>query len=682
MQKIKGARQQTPNRLPAIVIAGLVWLLAFLPLLFPDLRLWGFNHLLFLPAWHLIIYTVLGLIALAILAWPDRNLYSGPFNSAAVYLMDKPSHLKWLILALITLPIFWIFRMPTHFLGDGYEVIGNVSGKGVVIYKWAETGAVWLVHQVAGFIPLAGREKGEYAYAIVSAISGTASIFIFFALAYELGKQAVERLFIALLLTFSGWILLFFGYTENYPILWPVIAGYILFSVRFINEKNTILLPTIFMAAAIGLHLQSLFFMVSYPMLLLSRGRGLKFYRRHRRMFFLSGLSAVIVAGAIFVIWYRQSLSFQLHFLPFFEGRPAIPDYALISINHLIDIFNELILLTPLFPVLLVLSWDWWRRGKKDKTGWFLLWLSAGGLVFLFMLDPKLGMARDWDLFALAGLGPLLVLTSGLSGLDDGRRKNGIRCGLVILSAVLIYPFVITNLSYDPSLKYFSWILRNDAYRSQPGIVQLRNFHNKNGDSAVADSLNRELHRLFPRAGQIQRAHDFIRTGRTGECMAIVNQLLKDNPYLGEGYYLRGLVYLNTGQYDRAIEDFDLVRDLSPYDHLVYVNLSIANQETGRLELAMENLRKAQSLQPDDVYVLQACAMMFLNREVADSALSYADRLLVIDSLNPTGLLVAGVSNFKLGRREPAQKYLTRYLTIIPPGGERERIENMLRQLE
>ena len=91
------------------------------------------------------------------------------------------------------------------------------------------------------------------------------------------------------------------------------------------------------------------------------------------------------------------------------QPYPGTPDYTLFSPTHLWDIANQLLLLIPILPALLIIAFLRPMR-SFEPFDLFLLFFSIGGLVFLFGIEPGLGMARDWDLFALSGVGPLLFL--------------------------------------------------------------------------------------------------------------------------------------------------------------------------------------------------------------------------------------------------------------------------------
>jgi len=105
--------------------------------------------------------------------------------------------------------------------------------------------------------------------------------------------------------------------------------------------------------------------------------------------------------GGIFIYKYLTDIFFQAMFIDITSSNQTESGYSIFSYDHLIDIINQSLLLSPLLLVYIVFF-----KAKalftNDKIETLFLAISSiGGLIFLLFVDPKLGMARDWDLFAL-----------------------------------------------------------------------------------------------------------------------------------------------------------------------------------------------------------------------------------------------------------------------------------------
>ena len=434
-----------------IIVATLLWLLRLLPLLVPNARLWGINHLQFLPGGSILTYIAAGLLALLCLVNPVRGWAERLLRLKAEVIFGDDQYYRPLVVASVLGAVFWFFRMPINFLGDGYNVAEHLAGIAPTIFKWTEAGAVGTIYAVSHLLPLEGLPAARYAYALVSVISGAVSVALFWLLARECGRDAMERLFAFGLMLFSGWTLLFFGYVENYPILWPFVLAYLYTALRYLTNRGNLLWPTLFLSLAMIMHLQVLFLGPSYVVLIISRGAGQRFYRKHRRAAIALAVVAAVAAIAFVIVGYARSITFRVVFLPPFVGRPATPGYAILSLNHLLDIVNEISLLIPLWPVLLIAGWRGVRNAVHDAVGRFLLACLAGGFGFLLIVDPRLGMGRDWDLFALTAVGPTLLLVRAVAA--QGGRVMRARSALLILSLVLVAPFLFTNLNYGSSIE-------------------------------------------------------------------------------------------------------------------------------------------------------------------------------------------------------------------------------------
>ena len=114
------------------------------------------------------------------------------------------------------------------------------------------------------------------------------------------------------------------------------------------------------------------------------RGRGLSGPRRHRLGGGRSGLGVAAKA--------------RLHVLALDGVENGWQSYTLVSFSHALDLLNLCVLLSPFAPILGIIALL--RRNPLSRTERLLLVAAAGGLVFVLLVTPNLGMSRDWDLLA------------------------------------------------------------------------------------------------------------------------------------------------------------------------------------------------------------------------------------------------------------------------------------------
>jgi cytochrome c-type biogenesis protein CcmH/NrfG len=667
------------RKITVTFIAASLLALHLIPLFFTDGLMWGFNHLIFLPLPYILCFIVVGLLAITSLLAPAKTRIESVFEKIANLCFAQAHLWRWAAIALLSAIIFWIFRSPTHFLGDGYFVINNISGELPPIYKWPEIGAIKVIAFVYSILPGYGSGTGELAFSLISVLSGAITVFIFGCLAYELGKDNGIRLWVAALLIISAWTLLFFGYAEHYPILWPLVTAYIYASILYLKGRRNLWIPTLLLCAAVLLHLQILFFLISYPLLLAARGTGKKLYDRFKKITWLTTGLLVIAGCIVFVIRLQNSIEFRLYFVPFFDARPGAPDYSMFSIHHLIDIFNELLLLIPLLPLLIILSWRSIKDSIKDKIDLFLVFFSLGGLIFLVMIDPKIGMGRDWDLFALSGLGVVLYLAK--LSIVTIKRFNLSAIGLILISLVLTFPFFITNLSNNTAINYMKWLLDHDIHHSRSGMQELRKYYVGNGELAEADSIANLILNRYPRAALAQQGYALARSGFRDQAMTNAQRLIENDPYAVESYNVRAFVYLKMEEYEKAIADYEESNRLGGYDYGVYFYLGQAYYNAGKHDLMMKSFCRSHALNPTYIPAMDGLAAGYMAQRNFDSSLHYAEKMIRVDSTIASAHLIAGNSAFELGYAEVATGYLTRYLDLAPNGRDRPVALDLLRRL-
>ncbi len=664
----------------ALAAAALLWLFRFLPFLLPHARLWGFNHLIFLSPVFTIIYAIIGSVCLLALLPPVSRRLESKLASWGEAFFGKSMYLRWVIVSVVFLLIFWFLRMPTNLLGDGYTVINNIAGKAPVIFKWSETGAVRAIYAVSKLIPIEGLARGEYAFALVSVLSGMITVFFFFGIAYQLSRDSLTRLFFLCLLVLSGWSLLFFGYAENYPILWPFITGYVFFALRYLQGRGRLIVPLIFLVVALILHLQTVFVLASTVVVILGRGRGRRFYDDHSAVTWSVVAAITVVAAAAFIWEYNHSLPFRIHFLPAFIGRTATPNAAVFSPAHLLDMLNELLLVAPLLPVLIIFGWKGRRTLTDNPTGVFLTALAGGGLVLLFMLDPRLGMGRDWDLFALSGLGVMLVAMWAITGAAPAGRR--MYPALAVLAAVLVFPYFATNLSTKPSIDYMKWLLDLDPAKSRSGMVMLRAYYNDQGDTAAADSVNAAIGRRHPAVSLSIESVNLLSAGKYEQALAVADSLFALDPNSKESFNIRGNVYVKMGRYKEALNDLYMSLKLGPYDFRTMVRVAEVYYRQNRIDSAMKYLREAQKYGPREPSVIESIAATFLKERQYDSAFVYGRQLQQVDSTSPIGYFIAGIYYYLWGDTALARRNLMHCVQISNPGPNRDQAVAMLRRLD
>ena len=117
--------------------------------------------------------------------------------------------------------------------------------------------------------------------------------------------------------------------------------------------------------------------------------------------------------------------------------------------------------------------------------------LLGPALVYLFVIDPELGMARDWDRAAML-LWPW-VAVFGVEFLHARRRgrldANTSRRWMVpaiAISAVATLPWIALNANTDATLDRLEVLIEADAHAHEHGFEALARYHSDRGEYAPA----------------------------------------------------------------------------------------------------------------------------------------------------------------------------------------------------
>jgi len=651
------------NIFPTLYITILLlFLIRLLPLVIPDARLWGLNQLNFLPDIYTVIYIALALVALLV-PIPAKATDWG--NSAA----DKftrtfyESPRKYIYRFGLIVPVAVVFAVlaaPTHFLGDGYTLISNLASDKGTFYKWSEKGITLILSGIQTILGGRSESTALAAFRIVSVFSGMVSIWFFFGIAGILSENKLKRLLAFSAMFISASLLLFFGYVENYPLLWAAFTGFIYFGLRCLKKENGLIYPLLFLLAGLFLHLQAVLLIPVFVFLILCRDPGRKIYKKYKLYFWLLTATAAIAFIIIFIGKYRSDLYFENIFLPLFTGKPASPEYALISLPHIADILNQLLLLSPLLIMLIIAGAKNIKAIFRENIPAFLALTSMAGLLFIFAIDPKLGMPRDWDLFSLSALAPTLLFIYLIRDKNTDSLKR-LYYGVFIYLIAASVPYLMVNLHTGRSLDYVKYLADLDTGKSMSTLVTIREYYGAQGEQARGDSVNNIIPVRFPDVPKMQKAFSAIRR-RDFNTARSVGATITPDKFSANYHNFMYTLYIATGDYQRALAESDKLIQLQKYNFKYYLNRSYILMGMRRADDAMDALRLAYKYNRESDQVLEMLSSVHYNMSRFDSAAVYADILIGDDSANVAGYYLKCKAMKMLGDNAEARKYLDIYM--------------------
>jgi Flp pilus assembly protein TadD len=630
-------------------------LLRFLPLIAGTVWFWGVGSLTLLPSSYLAVYAIFVAISLA-LPWISRASDWGEALSSDLanrFFEGRAAAFRRLGLVALAGIIFVLLRMPTHFLGDGYQFLVNLGSDTGHWVKWSEGGAMLTIMGVRSLFGPASADTALRAFQVVSIFSGMVTIWFYILIAREISANPIKQFLTFATLLGSSGILLFYGYVESYPVMWGVVAGFFYFSIRYANEGKGIVPALICLGIATFLHLQNAMYFPAVGYLLLSRGAGLQLFRKYRALIIGTGVLAAVAVLGIFFRKYFSDLAVEVIFLYPFGGKPASPGYGIISARHLADIVNLFLLVFPLGMMVASLAqWDSARRLKERNTVYLGL-LAIGGVLFLLLIDPGLSMPRDWDLFSSCWLAPMLLL---LHLVPDTRTATVRRLlpSVVVALIALVMPWLLVNLDEDRSVAEIKQIINDNPDKSLGSMTILGSYYQERGEFRQVDSVNKVMERTYLDFYRWQKAFQLLQQGNGAEANRLVAQtrpdkFSKDYQSVTAGYFLK------VGQPDSALAHAEAARQLQPYVDQTYGLLAYAYMLKGKQMEALEALRHGYRLNSHNLEVIRGLALLHCGMGKFDSTLAYAERYHQVDSADAAYHYM--LAKAYLGKREGERAY-------------------------
>ncbi|MBI5868285.1 MAG: tetratricopeptide repeat protein [candidate division Zixibacteria bacterium] len=648
MTDLRAQKRERWRATVALVGCGLIYGLAGL---LPDRRLWGFNHLAFLPTMAWVLFGVF-LIAVIAVVWllPDSKAGTqrGPRVPGGILLAGILA--GWIILT-------WVARASTQLLGDGYlriDEIERLKPGTYGIQEFLPGLLAALLHQNA----LSGWSvSGRDALAIVGVFSGALLLFGAFLLwPRVIGGDSNERgscaRLSALWILAGGSSALFFGYAESYALSWALLS---LFTLTLLAHRHGRLgwgWPVALWAVAVWSHLAALAWA---PALIWEAGRA---DVPGRRRYLPVGVSVCVVVAVTLALWYlkpnRDQLGFGNHLLALWGAR-----YSVIDWRHLADILNELVLLAPIGFLLL------WPEDKRDggRVAMADILLIAPTVAAFLLFNPELSFPRDWDLFALFSA-PVVTFLAVLIARRQWSWSRPRRLATLAVGAATLGLWVWVNASAGASVTRFSNLLELDPRSRKAGTgreVLARYWREMGRWDLAADELGRAL-ALGPHARlSIQRGIALSTIGQTDSALASFQAAIAADSTDPDGYFGAGQTLWVMGQANESLPYLEraVAMDSTRPDYRYHLGMTLRDLKQPRL--ALPHLQFAMSYNPAQPDYAIACGITLYDLGDYDGAIGILNATLQRFPNYNLAYLDLGWVYFKMGRYEQASAALATY---------------------
>ncbi len=555
--------------LPITVIFAVIYvLLGWLP----KNSWWGINHLYFHDRLTRVIFSVLILAAF----WP---VVQRLFDSWLGRVMKLSKISGTILIMAVTLAVLYFFRAAVHIMGDGYLRAYEIEHGH--IFRPTEMLDFLLHTALFHLLQLFGITTATVAMAATSIVAGVFLVVLLFRLVPFSGWR--RTIAIAAILSL-GSSQLFFGYVESYTLLYLFGCWYLLkaFQIDQVRDKFGILTLTYILAGFS--HLIGLTLLPSYLYLAHLR------FRKHPRKYLIAPLVIVvsvlplIVSGLLGrLLHFQEARSLTDYILPLMD-----PVYGILSIGHLRDLFNQMLLvipvalmLLPLFPLVLT----------NRKKSWLFVLVAAPSALFVVLFNSELTIARDWDLLAVpVSVSAIILILAVLENLPPPRTSAANKLlAPVLVSLLMTASWITINSQADRHLERAEYIIDRSVKNQRYGYEALAHYY-----SSQTDYVNelRVLRKIKPedRTARVYAkiSQDLYSLGQKEEAfeLAIIGVKMENPSSLNA--VMAGVTCLDMGLYIDAVFFLRAATELSPRDLSILCKLGDALVEADSLEGAID----------------------------------------------------------------------------------------------
>ncbi|RKX27246.1 MAG: hypothetical protein DRP45_01535 [Candidatus Zixiibacteriota bacterium] len=567
---------------------------------FPDLRLWGVSSYAYFGWYGRLFLVVVGLVTPAVVWWysrlPHAERESGPTNDRLYAIVAA------LILSLFVLA-FYIFRARTHFLGDGYLVLAKLQEVTHFVQPWQAGPFLvqqWLYRTLGEITP----EGALFVLQFLSVACGAVILLAVAASARFLFSSNRDRLVFLLGMGSGGYMLLFFGYLENYPLFVLSVVLFVLcglLALRGVIDWWAIGIPSVlavlFHPFGVVLLPAAIYAMASRTVV------GRWFAARGSKIKWIVGSILVVVPVVAFVYLYMTNYVFRLALVPVFLDRFTVDGYHMFSFKHIADYCNLLLQLLPGLPLLLVAGFFLpVREMFRQPIYRFLLLAAVPCLLAAFVIEPKLGMPRDWDLLCFAGVPLAALLFFALADKRAAIRRLGPTGVLAIaLCVLLLVPRVTTQVLPSKAIALFDNLSDLDRHRNRSVQDVVFLHFERQGDTAEVERRRAAFREEFPDVAWVEQGIALGKQGEADSAAVLYRKTIEYNPSHSVAWANLGVYFIYLEQYDSALTYMRIANGINPYNWSTYNNLGLAYYANGDTERAERLWLKAIEMNPDNV---------------------------------------------------------------------------------
>jgi tetratricopeptide (TPR) repeat protein len=668
----------------------LQWVASFLP----GHLVWGIHHLAYIPVWARSLWTLLALILLwspgSILA--RLELFSGRALARTLFAV---------LLVIAGGALFWLLRNRTHFLGDGY-LVGELMDRGVGFRTFDFLD--FYLHALVWKILQSGEGVSSFrVYAWASLLAGMGYLLAARWLSLRLMPDPGGRVLLFSLLVFAGPIQLFFGYVESYSFQAVFVLLYLGSAVLALRGEGSLWRSGLFFGLACAFHTTTLF--LAPTLLYLAFCRATEHGTLKRAVSTILPAVAVVAVGAAILLLSGYTYKhFEFDILENRHTRSIFlslqGSHGLLSLYHLKDLANLVLLLVPVPSLLLLVTLI--RRPKALWENHERRFLMVGAVFLVLLLigiDRKLGGSRDWDLFAAhIAVVTLLAVLSWRSWASPEGSAPGKAGFLMVTALALVGPWVWVNGGEERSINRFRDMIADfSSFKKAYAHEEIAKHYRNSGDFEKALMEYQICVDTFPGNARFWAVLGGmkVQTGRVDEAVGDYKKALEIEPdniaahkMLIQAYQLQG----------KPAETLPLFRNLTKRlgnDAALWAQYGIMARAARRYGIAIEALEKSIALQPSKRMQLELGVAYGMGEEWGEADRTFRELMTDAD-VGSRAVLGLATSLFLRTQKDPmlskderlsylreAEGLLNRYLAEEPENDDAKKtLENVKSLLE
>jgi len=650
-----------------------------------DQRLWGLNHAGYIDGMFLI-YPVFLLICYGLYSLGSKKaaLWSG---GAEVPEGLSKSIYPYLILVVFGLA-FYFLRTAAHFLGDGYQLLSHLADP-MLILKPESYGDMKIHQIVAGWIDNPEPRMSVYiSFRYIALFSGLvyAATLLYYGRRVASTKFGYYTFVIVGLLTASA--VLFFGYVETYALVTAFAYLFFVSALAAVKNGKSSIVPIIAFILAIFFHRIAILLLPALLVYLFIVFAGEKLTGRvaAKRKNILILLGALIVVFYI-VVMVAAPLDIKRIFLSPFGDRFTTDGYSLLSIKHIADYINLLLFLTPLFLIVTALGRKWMIKSDDSGVNASILFVLVGavtGLLAAFLIEPKLGMARDWDLFST------MLIPAHIAGVylwilhfERQRRFQPATIMIALLSLSIFVPWLALNKTRKGFYLYAIQVMQQDPKHGRSGVYTMIPMHERQGNRMEVERLRRFCAVNYPEMEMVRQTERYLLEGDLMRADRLADRAMGENPSFFRSFQLKARILMALGKNDESLEYFEIADALNPYNSNNSYYRGRLHAQKGEQDKAVALYRQSIKYDALNPFPFIEMANHFNNSGMGDSARYYFRLIPDTVEVYPYDLYYKfGLSGLEIGDTTRALLFFDRYLEVGDDSALVGKIETFKRSLD